>query len=127
MLQRPTAVGLILCQEVIIEETTRRATLVNTMDWLRCPAFPSPPQRLVAYAVLRDGLGDAAMALTVSRLDTLDELKEKRWRMRFADPLRHLRVVMRYTDLFFPVPGRYAFGLSADGELVTQTVLQVVP
>ncbi len=86
MLQRPTASGLILCQEVIIEEKTRRATLVNTTDWLRCPTFPSPPQRLVAYAVLTDGLGDAEMALTVTRLDTLEEVDKKQLRARFSDP-----------------------------------------
>jgi hypothetical protein len=126
MLQRPTALGLILCQEVIIEENTRRATLVNTMSWLRCPTFPSPPQRLVAYALLTDGLGDAELALTVSRLDTLEEVDEQRWQWRFTDPLRHYRITARYSNLSFPVPGRYAFDLSADSELVTQTVLRVV-
>jgi hypothetical protein len=125
MLQRPTALGLILCQEVIIEEGTRRATLVNTMSWLRCKTFPSPPHQVVAYALLTDGMGDASMALTITRPDTLEELAEHRWRMSFTDPLRPVPIRARYSNLSFPVAGRYAFNLFADGELVTQTVLQV--
>jgi hypothetical protein len=127
MLQRPTALGLILCQEVVFESKTHRATLVDTTNWLRCQTFPSPPQQLVAYALLTDGTGDASMALTITRPDTLEELIEHRWRMRFTDPLRFVPIKARYSKLSFPLAGRYAFNLFADGELVTLTVLQVVP
>lgn len=45
MVQRPNAVGLILCEQVVLEEGTRNATLVNSMTRLRSKTFPSPPQR----------------------------------------------------------------------------------
>jgi hypothetical protein len=57
MLQRPTALGLILCQQVIVESRTHHMTLVNTLTHLRWPTFPSPPQKYIAYAVLTDGIG----------------------------------------------------------------------
>jgi len=36
MLQRPNAVGLILCEQVVIEEKTRNVTLFNSVSRLWC-------------------------------------------------------------------------------------------
>jgi hypothetical protein len=126
MLQRPNAVGLILCEQVVIAEKTRNATLVNSFGRLRFKAFPSPPQRFVVHAVLTDGLGDAKMSLVVSRLDTLEDIAEYRWSMQFADPLRDVRLVLRLPGLSFPQPVRYQFALSAADEWIAQCVLQVI-
>jgi hypothetical protein len=126
MLQRPNAVGLTLCEQVIIAEKTRNVTLVNGGNRLRCKIFPSSPQRLVVYVVLTDGLGLAKMSLVMSRLDTLEDVFEKRWAMRFVDPLREVRLVLRLPVLCFPAPVRYQFALLAEGELVAQCVLQVL-
>src|SRR5438132_634080 len=126
MLQLPNVVGLILCEQVIIEEKTRNVTLVNSVNRVRCPTFPSPSQRFVVYAVLTDGLGDATMSLIVSRLDTLEDVVESHWPMEFRDPLRDIRLVVRLPSLSFPAPVRYQFSLLADGEGVAQCVLQVI-
>ncbi len=125
MLQLPNVVGLTLCEQVITDASTRNLTLVNTFTRLRCSTFPSPPQRFVVGTVLTDGLGDGTMSLVVSRLDTLDEVAQRRWRMRFADPLRIIRVIVRMRNVSFPVPGQYQLALFADEEWLAQTVLQV--
>ena len=104
MLQRPSAAGLLLCEQVILEEKTRNITLVNSFTRFRGSNFPTPPQRFVVYAVLTDGLGDAWMSLVVHRLDTVEEVHDLHWQMKFRDPLRQIRVVLRLTDLSFPVP-----------------------
>ena len=43
MIQRPNAVGLLLCQQAIVEEHTQNLTLVNTFRRLVLDSFPSPP------------------------------------------------------------------------------------
>ena len=63
MVQRPNAVGLTLCQLVIVEEATENVTLANSFQTMD--------------------------------VDT------------------------------FPAPGRYEFGLQANRELITQSVLEV--
>jgi hypothetical protein len=126
MLQRPNAVGLILCEQAVIEEKTRNVTLVNSFSRLRFPTFPAPPHRYVVYAALTDGLREGTMSLVVSRLDTLEDLEERRWAMRFTDPLRIVRLVLRPPALSFPAPVRYQFSLLAEGESVAQCVLQVI-
>src|SRR5258707_12818996 len=106
MLKLPNAVGLILCHRTIVEEGSREVTRVNTFGRLRCASFPSPPQRFVAYALLTDGLGEARMSLVVSRLDTFEDIYERHWPVRFADPLRSAQLIVRLGSIVFPVPGR---------------------
>jgi hypothetical protein len=125
MLVVPTAVGLLVCEQAVIEENTRNITLVNCVSRVRCAAFPSSPKRLVVYAVLTDGRGNATMRLNVARLDTLEDVYETSWPMRFRDPLRDIRLILRLPPIEFPVPERYQFCLTADGTLVAQTVLQL--
>jgi hypothetical protein len=66
------------------------------------------------------------MSLVVSRLDKLEDISENRWSMKFTDPLRDVRLVLRLPGLSFPAPVRYQFALLAEGELVAQCVLQVI-
>ena len=65
------------------------------------------------------------MSLGVAPLDTLENVHESRWSMRFRDPLRDVRLIVRLPPLEFPAPGRYQFSLTADGAWVAQTLLQV--
>jgi hypothetical protein len=127
MIHLPNASGLVLCEQAVIEEKTRNVTLVNSFSRLRCPSFPSPRGRFFVYALLSGGLGDAEMSLVVSRLDTLEDVHETRWHMKFRDRLRPMRLVLRLSHLSFPEPVRYQFSLMADGEEVAQTVLEVSP
>lgn len=66
------------------------------------------------------------MTLVVSRLDTMEDVFERRWPMKFSDPLRDVRLLLRLSALSFPAPGRYQFTLLADGEWVAQMAVQVV-
>jgi hypothetical protein len=93
MVKLPNAVGLVLCEQIVIEENTHNVTLVNAFNRLRCRAFPSLPQRFVMYTMLTDGLGNATMSVKLARLDTLEEIYEHDWPMGFDDPMRNVRLV----------------------------------
>jgi hypothetical protein len=71
MLKTPNGVGLTLCQQLVVENKTHNVVLMKTFDRLGFATFPSPPGRIVLYAMLTDGLGDATMSVAVTRLDTL--------------------------------------------------------
>ncbi len=127
MVKLPNAVGLVLCEQVIVEENTRSMTLINTSARLRCDSFPSTPQRFFVYGALTDGLGDARMSVVVARLDTLDTVAQRDWQMRFQDPLREIRVAIRFRRVIFPIASRYQVSLFAAGELIAQSILEVLP
>ena len=126
MIQRPNAVGLMLCQQAIVEEKTRNVTLVNSFYRLRVRALPSPPQRFTVHAILTDGLGKMTLSLVFTRLDTLEAIYKRSWKTDWSDPLREIRLLMQVNSCSFPVAGRYQVSLLANNELITQATLQVI-
>ncbi len=125
MIQRPVAVGLIVCEHLIVEEGTRNVTLVNCTPGLTASSFPAVAQRLTVYAALTDGLGDGTLRLSVGHLDTMEEIYVRDQPIHFPDPLQERRIYFRLRQLRFPAPGRYQFTLLADGEWVAQQVIRV--
>jgi hypothetical protein len=125
MIQRPTAAGLILCQQAIIEEKTRNITLINSFDWLRFRQFPSSKQ-FMGYLALTDGLGEMTLSLTVAGLHDLKGIYERSWHETFGDPLREKRRLILVSSCSFPSPGRYQVSILAEGEWVAQCLLTVL-
>ena len=126
MIQRPNAVGLTLCRLVIVEEKTRNVTLANTFQRLQVDEFPSQPTPFFAYTVLTDGLGEFNLDLVVSRCDTLDEIYSRSFKASSSDPLHQWQVYWHIRSCSFPVPSTYQFALQADGEPITQLILDVI-
>jgi hypothetical protein len=125
MLQRPSAVGLILCRLVTLEERTRNVTLTNSFKRLAFASFPALPEPFCVYTALTDGLGVVDLNLVVSRCDTLEIVYSRSYRATFPDPLRQLRLWWQIRSCAFPVAGRYEFALQANGETITQAVLEI--
>jgi hypothetical protein len=125
MVPPPIALGLTLCEKVIVEEGTKNVTLVSTFTKLRVDQFPTGPQRFVVFAVLTDGLGDGTIELVITRLETDEAIYTYRNRLRFPDRLTEVRVLMRVNECSFPAPGRYQFTLLIDGDWLAQCHLQV--
>jgi hypothetical protein len=121
----PIAVGLFICQQLIVEERTRNITLVNCFMTLNCEGFPSRPRSLTLYVVLTDGLGDIPVELVVSRLDTFIEVYRQAQSITLTDRLEERGVLFRLIDCTFPRAGRYHFSILAAGEPVAQRVLTV--
>jgi hypothetical protein len=125
VIQQPVAVGLTVCEKLIVEERTRNVTLVNCFTGLKVREVPSPPLNLTVYASLTDGMGERTVSVLLLRLDTLEDVFAQDQPVVFSDPLQEVRIVFRFAQLTFPVAGRYQFSLLADGELVAQRVVRV--
>jgi hypothetical protein len=70
MTPRPIALGVTLCDAFIVEEGTKKVTLVGGFDQLRVGVFPAVSVPFSVYAALMDGAGDGAVQLVVTRLET---------------------------------------------------------
>jgi len=106
MSQRPVAIGLFLCEQVIVEERTHNLTLVNCFHRWGVEAFPSEPVPFVVFALLTDGNGEIRLRVVVQRLDVDEEIHEQETRYRASDPLQTMRFVLRYEGLLFPCCGQ---------------------
>jgi hypothetical protein len=127
MIQRPVAVGLMLCEKIIVEEGTRNVTLVSCFSRLRVHQFPSAPHRMAVYVVLTDGQGEGVIDLILNRLDESEELFQQRQPIKFTGPLQEIGMLFRLNQCSFPAPGRYQILLLADGEMVAQKAFTVLP
>jgi hypothetical protein len=125
MSQKPVAIGLLLCEQVIIEEKTRNVTPVNCFTQRLVEGFPSKPFPFVVFAVLTDGLGEVRLEVAIQRLDTLEEVYQRTLTARFPHPLREVRCVFRVRDCSFPVAGAYQVMILAEDELLAQKRLVI--
>jgi hypothetical protein len=125
VVKRPVVIGLLCCEQAIVEERTRNITLVNCFTRLKVSGFPSAPQRLVVFTALTDGLGKGTLKLVVTALDTWKDVLTQHNPIEFSDPLQEVRVLFRLTQVEFPGPGTYQITLSADDELVAQRTIHV--
>ena len=126
MSQIPTAIGILVCEQVVIEEGTRNVTPVNCFHLRRVDRFPSKPFPFVVLATLTNGAGDVELEVAVQRLDNLDVSYKRTRRIRFPGPMQEIRYIFRVRDCSFPIPGYYQIRLSAEGEFVAQTKFRVV-
>jgi hypothetical protein len=120
-------VSLLLCEQVIIAETTHNCTPVNCFSRRVVCEFPSAPLSFVLLAHLTDGDGRALLAVSIERLDTQEEIYREEAAVLFDNPVREVRCVFRIRDCSFPAEGLYAAKVFADGEPLGQKRLLVVP
>ena len=120
MIQRPVAVGLTVCETIIVDEQTRNVTPVNCFRRWRVAGFPSEPFPFVVFAWLTDGIGQGRLEVVIQRLDADEPKVVYRISLpcQFTNPLDEVRLTIRIRDCVFPIAGAYAVNLLADGELV---------
>src|SRR5438874_13362972 len=105
MSQRPIAVALLLCEQVIVDAKTKRFTPVNCFSRWLVEGSLSEPQSFYVVAVLSSGHGKMAGALTIDRLDTGETIFRREFLADFVDPVEQYRCMIRLRRVPFPVAG----------------------
>lgn len=121
----PTAVGLFLCEQVIVDQHSRNPSPINIFTGMAVEAFPSARQRFSAFATLTEGNGNATMKLVANRLDTGDEVYSRSYPIGFPDRVAVVNIMIRLNDISFPAAGVYEFVLLVDGDSIARRRLRV--
>jgi hypothetical protein len=118
MSQRPSALSLMLCDQVLFERDTLKPTLVGVFTGIACKSFPSLPHPIDVFVVLTDGVGRVMLELVVSFLDSEEaqQINSQRMALTFANPLQVINLRFRFRQLSFPAAGTYLFELLVDEE-----------
>jgi hypothetical protein len=124
--QRPVAVSLLLCEQIIIEAGTRNCPPVNCFSRRYVEQVPSEPISFAVLAYLADGIGEMQLELFIERLDTMEEIYRDVYPIRFTGPLQEIRAQLFVRHLSFPVVGDYQVQLVALGDVVAQKKLRIV-
>lgn len=115
-MQRPTALGLFLCDQVILDQYTGRRSLVGMFEALNCRDVPFTPPPFTAYAALTDGQGQIRLELRVTDIDEEVELAVERLTVELPGPLDTAHVRFRFHRLPFPDAGHYLVELFVEDE-----------
>src|SRR5581483_6360636 len=107
MSRTPTTIGLLLCEQVIIEEETRNQTLVNCFTQRIGRSFPTDPIPFVVFTLLTNGQGETPLELMVYRMEDFEEIYRRAITVTFSNPVQVVRCVLRVRDCSFPSPGLY--------------------
>jgi len=124
MADNPVAIGLMLCDQVIIDKDTGKPSPVGIFTGLAVDDFDEP-QRFSAFAALTNGRGQGKLELVVFRLDTGDQIYRQTYAISFPDVLAVVNVNIRIRRIEFPAAGWYDFVLRVDGEHVCQRRIRV--
>jgi hypothetical protein len=125
MPQRPSAISLMLCDQVVFEQGTQKPYLLGVFTGVATDEFPTAPQRFDVFAALTDGVGAVTMTLSVTHLDNNQEIYAQRMKVGFPDPLRVVNLRFRVRRLIYDVPGSYLFALTVDGQEIAARRVRV--
>ncbi len=115
---RPTALGLTLCDRIIVDQLTGQPSLICIFTGLQADYFPSPPARFAAYAVLTGGVGSGIITLRALRPGTGERVYQQDGRISFLDRTDVVSAPFRIDRIVFPSPGFYLFQVLIDNELI---------
>jgi hypothetical protein len=118
MITRTTALGLAVCETVIVDSHTQNPSLVGIFTGLGVDGFPSDPWRLSVAAFLTGSAGEGTIEVRAIRLATGEQIYRQQGRISFRDQTDVVNVVFRIHKIRFPAPGFYLFQLLIDGQLV---------
>ena len=99
--------------------------MVGTFLGFRSADFPFNLAPFYVVSSLVGGQGEGELGLSVTQMETDDELFALHRRLSFRDRLTDVQVVFRLGNCEFPEPGAYLMTLLMDGEWVAQRRFQV--
>lgn len=116
MTPKPEVLGLTLSDHVIVEEGTRKISIIGTFTRIVVGQTPSRPVPFCVFASLSDGLGEGKIALRITRLQTDVVVYAQELPIRFSTKLAEVQVLFRVNRCSFPDAGWYDVTLLVDGE-----------
>lgn len=120
MVPRPVAIGLTLCDQVIVDERTKKPSLIGSFTGIAVDNFPSDPQRFSVCASLTGTSGSGRIELRVIQLATGDEVYRQYGGLSLGDRTDIVNVFFRLRRIRFPAPGFYLFQLLVDDDLISE-------
>lgn len=123
----PLSSGLILCDNVIIEERTRNASLINIFTARRVDAVPDVLNPFYAFAMVTSGHGECDLDFKITFLEDELEVCSIRGKQAFPGPLTAVRLVLKIERCRVPDFGIYQAALFFDGEWVAERNFRILP
>jgi hypothetical protein len=116
----PVTIGVHLCDYLLIEEATRKFSLIGLLRKWSSETFPFAVPPFFVFSLLTDCEGMGRLEFIATRLETDEEVYHWTARGRFPNRLRQSHLYFRILNCTLPAPGIYLFTLSVDGAFLAQ-------
>ena len=114
----PKALAMILCDQVMRDEETKKSALIGCFNEIIAPSYPALHHNFAVYVALTEGHGQYVGALRFSLQETDEELMQAEGRFRLDDPLTVMELVIRIRAVSLPKPGKYRMDFHCNGEFI---------
>jgi hypothetical protein len=105
MTPTPTAIGLWICERVVIEQGTRNPSVIAAFDGLGVEQFPARPLPFSVFSTLTDAVGRGTISLRVCSLQSGDLIYRNDRRFTSTGRLTAVNIHFRVETIIFPVQG----------------------
>ena len=125
--RQPRAVAMLVCERVIRDTRSDRASLIELFDEVSAPSFPIMLAPVSVYARLTDAAGFYTLTLDVVRRDDLAQVVTLRLgSLEAIDPLGDGEIVVHEVQLQLPSVGSYDVRLWMNGRFVHSVSLRAL-
>ena len=119
-METPIVQALLVCDQVITDEQTKRKSLINILNHIHGKALPLTFPRLTVFATLTNGNGQMTVELRCAKVDTDVAIFGAKGPLVFPNPNAVVDLVFQLNNLSFKEPGAYAFMLYCNEDLVAE-------
>ena len=109
----PSVVAMLVCDQIITEEGTKKKSLVGVFDNFGSLAFPVLFQRLAVYVKLADAMGDYLFKLRIVKLKDESLVAEMGIQATIADASQYAELAISMGNLPIQEPGKYEIQMYA--------------
>ncbi|MBE9512455.1 MAG: hypothetical protein IMY77_00105 [Chloroflexi bacterium] len=115
----PFPVALLLCDSVVVDERSKKKTLVGVFDNINAVSFPTTYRPITLYARLTDAEGQYSFRLDYVQVKT-DQLLAKAEipSLNIPDRLSAYEIMLEPPPIVIPEPGEYEFRLWANDRYI---------
>ena len=124
--ETPIGIALILCDWIILDEATKKRSLIGLFNSVRARDFPAIIHKLCLLASITQLNGEVALRLVCQNETTGKTILSIPAQARSNDPNAVLDLAFEFDKFSFPDPGLHSFELRGDEAIILSTRCEVV-
>lgn len=117
LIKKPTLLAMIICDQIIREEGTKKISLLGLFNRIHAKSFPCYHSKLHIYIALTDFEGQAECELKFSE-SSGNEIIKLAGPIKFPDRLTVVEMEFCMNNLPIPKPGIYHFDFMINTEII---------
>lgn len=122
--ERPLALALILCDQIITDVGTYKKSLIGAFNSVMAEHLPVVFPRMAVYAALTNGQGETTAALRCVAMETHDGTDRTLWEVAapicFNNPNQVVEICFDLNRITFELPGLHSLELYCMDDLLME-------